>query len=157
MILSQTLTHPALWRAGSSLVCGKSGRVGERAVGYEQPPVAGPEPVSPGGAPRCTLGARARTSKEGSGRMPHQGRLVGIDVSKLKVDACICSLQQRLSRTSTPQGQQEMIAWLRQNQVGLAVMEARGGYERGWAMALREAGIAVRIVDPKRGALFRPI
>ena len=89
--------------------------------------------------------------------MPHQGRLVGIDVSKLKVDACICSLQQRLSRASTPQGQQEMIAWLRQNQVGLAVMEARGGYERGWAMALREAGIAVRIVDPKRGALFRPI
>ena len=29
-------------------------------------------------------------------------------------------------------------------------MEASGGYERGWAEALREAGIEVRIVDPKR-------
>jgi transposase len=86
--------------------------------------------------------------------MSQQGRLVGIDVSKLKVDACIRSLQQRLSRASTSQGQQEMIAWLRQNQVGLAVMEASGGYERGWAKALREAGIAVRIVDPKRVRYF---
>jgi transposase len=29
-------------------------------------------------------------------------------------------------------------------------MEASGGYERDWARALREAGIEVRIVDPKR-------
>ena len=29
-------------------------------------------------------------------------------------------------------------------------MEASGGYERGWAEALRAAGFAVRIVDPKR-------
>ena len=29
-------------------------------------------------------------------------------------------------------------------------MEASGGYERDWAKALREAGIEVRIVDPKR-------
>jgi transposase len=29
-------------------------------------------------------------------------------------------------------------------------MEASGGYERDWARALRQAGIEVRIVDPKR-------
>lgn len=29
-------------------------------------------------------------------------------------------------------------------------MEASGGYERVWAKVLREAGIEVRIVDPKR-------
>jgi transposase len=29
-------------------------------------------------------------------------------------------------------------------------MEASGGYERGWAEALRAAGVEVRIVDPKR-------
>jgi transposase len=33
-------------------------------------------------------------------------------------------------------------------------MEASGGYERGWAEALRKAGIAVRIVDPKRVRYF---
>jgi transposase len=33
-------------------------------------------------------------------------------------------------------------------------MEASGGYERDWAKALREAGIEVRIVDPKRVRSF---
>ena len=46
------------------------------------------------------------------------------------------------------------MAWLRKHKVGQAVMEASGGYERDWARALREAGIAVRIVDPKRVRSF---
>ena len=33
-------------------------------------------------------------------------------------------------------------------------MEASGGYEREWAKALRDAGIEVRIVDPKRVRSF---
>jgi len=85
--------------------------------------------------------------------MPQEARIVGIDVSKLKVDACIRSLRQRLSQPSTPQGEAALIAWLRQNRVGLAVMEASGGYERGWAEALRKAGIAARR-RPQAGALF---
>jgi transposase len=86
--------------------------------------------------------------------MPQQSRIVGIDVSKRKVDACIRSLAARLSQPSTPQGERELVAWLRANGVGLAVMEASGGYERGWAEAMRKAGIAVRIVDPKRVRYF---
>ena len=62
--------------------------------------------------------------------MPQHGRIVGIDVSKLKAEACIRSLQQRLSEPSTPQGEAALIAWLRANAVALAVMEASGGYER---------------------------
>jgi len=86
--------------------------------------------------------------------MPRQGRIVGIDVSKLKVEACIRTLRAWLSQPSTPAGQGQMIAWRRENAVGLAVMEASGGYERDWAQALRDAGIAVRIVDPKRVRYF---
>jgi transposase len=91
--------------------------------------------------------------------MPQQARIVGIDISKLKVDACIRALQRRLSKPSTPAGQAELIAWLRQNGVGLAVIEASGGYERGWAEVLRRAGIAVRIVDPSGCAILpgRPV
>ena len=44
--------------------------------------------------------------------------------------------------------------WLRKHKVGKAVMEASGGYERDWAKALREDGIEVRIVDPKRVRSF---
>ena len=82
--------------------------------------------------------------------MPQEQRIVGIDVSKLKADGCIRSLAQRQSWPSTPAGEQAMVAWLREREVTAAVMEASGGYERSWAQAVRAAGIAVRIVDPKR-------
>lgn len=79
--------------------------------------------------------------------------VVGIDVAKDKVDACIRAfgLQQTWS---TAQGQRKLVAWLRKHRVNRAVMEASGGYERIWARALREAGIEVRIVDPKRVRSF---
>jgi len=82
--------------------------------------------------------------------MAQNGRIVGIDVSKLKVDGFIRSLQIGSSQPSTPEGEEKMIAWLQENDVQVAVMEASGGYEKRWATALRAAGIAVRIVDPKR-------
>ena len=59
-----------------------------------------------------------------------------------------------MSAPSTPEGRAELVAWVRANRVGRAVMEASGGYERGWADALRAAGVKVRIVDPKRVRYF---
>jgi len=82
--------------------------------------------------------------------MPQKTGLVGLDVAKSKVDACIRSAGLRLSSPSTAEGEAKLVAWLRANRVGRAVMEASGGYERGWAQALRAAGIEVLIVDPKR-------
>jgi transposase len=82
--------------------------------------------------------------------MPDKTRVVGLDVAKSKVDACIRSEGLRLSAAADPDGEAELIAWLRANRVGRAVMEASGGYERSWAEALRAAGVEVRIVDPKR-------
>ena len=76
--------------------------------------------------------------------------VVGIDVSKDKVDACIRSLSQRQTFPSTPEGRRMLIRWLRKHKVGKAAMEASGGYERDWAKALHEAGIEALIVDPKR-------
>lgn len=76
--------------------------------------------------------------------------VVGIDVAKDKVDACIRPLSLRRMFLSSSQGRRQLIAWLRRSKVGRAVMEASGGYERDWAKALREAGLEVRIVDPKR-------
>jgi transposase len=80
--------------------------------------------------------------------------VVGIDVAKDKVDACIRALSLRQACPSTAQGQRKLIAWLRQHKVNKAVMEASGGYERDWAKVLRQAGVEVRIVDPKRVRSF---
>jgi transposase len=82
--------------------------------------------------------------------MPQRTRVVGLDVAKGKVDACIRSSGLRWSGPSTAEGQAELAAWVRANRVGWAVMEASGGYERSWAEVLRAAGVEVRIVDPKR-------
>src|SRR5258707_14831934 len=80
--------------------------------------------------------------------------VVGIDVAKDKVDACIRSLSQEQTFLSTAEGQRALIRWLRKHKVGKAAMEASGGYERDWAKTLREAGIEVRIVDPRRVRSF---
>src|SRR5580704_6510871 len=80
--------------------------------------------------------------------------VAGIDVAKDKVDACIRRLSQRRTFQSSSEGRRQLIAWLRRHKVGKAVMEASGGYERDWAKVLREAGIEVRIVDPKRVRSF---
>ncbi len=64
--------------------------------------------------------------------MPQQVRIVGVDVSKATVDACIRSLRPGCRSGVTPQRERELVAWLCQNRAGLAVMEASGGYERGW-------------------------
>ena len=82
--------------------------------------------------------------------MPQRNRLVGLDVSKQKIDACIRSAAQRGAMPSTPEGRAALVAWVHANRVATAVMEASGGYERSWAEALRAAGVTVRIVDPKR-------
>src|SRR5256714_12443735 len=75
--------------------------------------------------------------------------VVGIDVAKDKVDACIRAFALRQVFPSAAQGHRKLIAWLRKHKVTKAVMEASGGYERGWAKGLRQAGIEVRIVGPK--------
>ena len=76
--------------------------------------------------------------------------VAGIDVAKDKVDVCIRPLSLPRTFASTAEGRRELTSWLRRKKVGKAVMEASGGYEREWAKALRDAKIAVRIVDPKR-------
>src|SRR5499427_6969798 len=76
--------------------------------------------------------------------------VVGIDVAKDKVDACVRSRSLRQTCPSIAQGHRELVSWLRKHQVNKAVMEASGGYERDWTKVLRNAGLEVRIVDPKR-------
>jgi len=53
------------------------------------------------------------------------------------VGACIRELQQLRPKPSTRQGQVEIIAWLCQHEVGLAVMEASGTSKRDDGSAIR--------------------
>ena len=82
--------------------------------------------------------------------MTQNGTLVGLDIAKGKVDAAIRSAAVEAPFANTPQGRRQLLDWLDQHGVCKAVMEASGGYERSWAALLREAGLEVLIVDPKR-------
>jgi transposase len=77
--------------------------------------------------------------------MTQHTTIVGIDIAKQKVDAAIRSVASA-SFENTAEGKRK----LRRYQVDTAVMEASGGYERGWAKLLRDHGMVARIVDPKR-------
>ena len=102
--------------------------------------------------PQQLHGLRARTSKEGSGSMPQETRIVGLDVAKSKVDACIHSLGLRLSARSTPEGEAKLVALCGERRPGRPGGD--GGERRLRAQlggkTLRAAGLAVRVVDPKR-------
>src|SRR6202000_1429962 len=97
------------------------------------------------------MGFEPEPSKEGSWMMAQNDLVVvGIDVAKDKVDAYIRPLSAGRTVANSSVGQRQLTAWLRRHKVGKAVMEASGGYERSWAKTLREAGLLVRVVDPKR-------
>jgi transposase len=105
--------------------------------------------------PNSCKGLEPVPSKEGSWMMAQNDLVVaGIDVAKDKVDVCIRSRSLGQTFANTAQGRRQLSSWLRRHKVVKAVMEASGGYERDWAKVLREAGIEVRIVDPKRVRSF---
>src|SRR6185437_14388089 len=101
--------------------------------------------------PEQLHGLRARTEQGREWMMAQNDRVVvGIDVAKDKVDACIRRFRLRQVFPNTVQGHRKLVAWLRKHKVDKAAMEASGGYERDWAKVLRQADIEVWIVDPKR-------
>src|SRR6266446_2307364 len=102
------------------------------------------------------MGFEPEPSKEGSWMMAQNDLVVvGIDVAKDKVDACIRSLSLRQTSPGTVQGQRKLIAWLCKHRVSKAVMEASGGYERGWAKALRGAASRCGSLIPSGCAALR--
>ena len=81
------------------------------------------------------------------------GKVAGIDVAKHKLDWCI----RQVARGSTGNTQSDCAALAKEllrHGVGEVVLEASGGYEATATQALRAAGVAVRIVDPKRVRRF---
>ena len=87
-------------------------------------------------------------------KMAQDMTIVGIDVSKDKIDAAILSAAACRSFATTAADRKQLSKWLHEHGVQRAVMEASGGYERSWAKVLRDGGIEVRIVDPKRVRYF---
>jgi transposase len=86
--------------------------------------------------------------------MPQNGVLVGLDVSGKRIDGHVLPGDIELSVGNDAAGHAELRARLRDLGVSEAVCEASGGCERAMAGVLREAGLCVRVVDPRRVRAF---
>ena len=75
-------------------------------------------------------------------------RIVGIDVSKARLDAYCLERQQRLAVDNDATGIERLIAWLGPD--SLVVVEASGGYERLAHRLLTERDIRAAVVNPAR-------
>jgi hypothetical protein len=84
--------------------------------------------------PKQLHGLQVRTEQGREWMMAqHEVVVVGIDVAKDKVDACIRLLSHRQTFPNTVGGRQALRRWVRKHKVRKAAMEASGGYERDWA------------------------
>jgi transposase len=75
-------------------------------------------------------------------------RIVGIDVSKARLDAYCLERQRRLAVGNDATGIEQLAAWLTPG--SLVVMEASGGYERLAHRLLTARGIKAAVVNPAR-------
>lgn len=75
---------------------------------------------------------------------------VGIDVAKEKVDVAVRPTGEKWEARNDEQGRKELVQRLRTLSPTLVVLEATGGYEVELALALTDASMAVRIVNPRQ-------
>jgi transposase len=76
----------------------------------------------------------------------------GVDVSKDFLDLCWLDQHARVANSS--EGWEQAIGQLRAAGVDLVVLEATGGLERGFTIALQEAGIEVARINPRQARDF---
>jgi transposase len=77
-------------------------------------------------------------------------RFVGIDVSKAHLDVATRPDGQEFRLPNTPEGIAALVERLTPLAPALILLEATGGLERAAAVALAEAGLPIRIVEPGR-------
>jgi transposase len=83
---------------------------------------------------------------------PLVGSLIGIDVSKHWLDACLFGQAGVERIANTPQA---IAAWLKRASPDLVALEPTGGYERTLCAALRERGIRYAKLHPNALLAFR--
>lgn len=91
--------------------------------------------------------------------MGHDSMLVaGIDIGKMWLDIACHPSGQVMRVENTTDGHRRPATWLAGHGVSRVGLEASGGYERAVTVALRVAGFAVAVLQPRQVrafALFR--
>lgn len=96
-----------------------------------------------------------RIARMGSRKMDDDTtKVAGVDVGKAWLDGAVVGLSGQPRMRNDAAGWGRLTDWLKESGVHLVGMEATGGYERGLAAALREAGFQVRVLQPAQVRAF---
>jgi transposase len=87
-------------------------------------------------------------------RVKSNTRVAGVDVGKAYLDVAVHGAEGSVRVTNAPAGLSELIAWLKDREVGRVGLEATGGYERRARAALEAAGFEVVVHQPLEVRLF---
>src|SRR5258708_38750338 len=87
-------------------------------------------------------------------KMPRGGTIVGLDVSGQRIEGLVLPMGREVTAAKEVLGRARLLSELRALAVEEAVVEASGGCERDLVAELRDAGLIVRVVDPKRVRFF---
>jgi transposase len=79
---------------------------------------------------------------------------VGVDVAKATLEVALGPGGAVQTFANDPEGHDALLAVLKKHPVALIVLEATGGYERGVALAVQEAGWPLAIVNPRQARDF---
>jgi len=82
--------------------------------------------------------------------MKNEQKVVGIDVSKARLDLAVVPGGTARGDSNDDSGINGLLAYLKQLQPDLVVMEASGGYETAAAIAISAAGIRLAVVNPRQ-------
>lgn len=82
--------------------------------------------------------------------MNEERKVVGIDVSKGRLDALLWPQGEAVAEPNDEPGIARLVERLRQAGADLVVMEATGGYESASAMAISAAGLRLAVVNPRQ-------
>jgi transposase len=76
--------------------------------------------------------------------------IVGVDVAKDHVDIAVRPTEEQWQAPTTPRGIAQVVSRLREMAPQLVVLEATGGLERPWVLALAGASLAVVVCNPRQ-------
>jgi transposase len=75
---------------------------------------------------------------------------VGVDVSSKKLDACVLPSNEHQQFENDKKGHKALAQWVKKNHANIVLCENTGGYETPMLLALFNAGISVRAINPKQ-------
>ena len=82
--------------------------------------------------------------------MNEKREVLGIDVSKARLDVALLHAQEDLQFANDAAGIEQLVKHLKALEIDLVVTEATGGYETAVATALAAAGLRVAVVNPRQ-------